>query len=281
MSGLENRLARAAFEQVCPDGIGRRVIGIEQLNRLAAETGTPLNLLEQRCLEAEIMPSRYLRNLGTLGFEGQLKILRSRAAVLGLGGLGGLIAELLARMGVGRLILADGDLFSEDNLNRQVLSSEPNLHKCKAEVAVERVREINAGVDALGVAERLAAPGMAKLLAGADVGIDALDSIASRYDLQAACAEVGVPMVHGAIAGYIGQVMTIFPGDAGLDVLYGEARGQGLESTTGNPAATPALVAALEVAEAIKILTGTGEPLRHGFLFLDTYHNVFEFISIV
>lgn len=281
MSALEERLAGAAFEEVCPDGICRRVIGLEHLALIAEESGAPINLLEQLCIQVEIIPSRYLRNLGTLGYDGQLKLLRSRVAVLGLGGLGGLVTELLARMGVGRLILADGDVFSEDNLNRQVLSSESNLRKRKAEVAEARVRELNAGVDVLGVVQRLAAPQMAKLLAGVDVAIDALDSIQSRYDLQAACAEVGIPMVHGAIAGHVGQVMTIFPGDAGLDTIYGEARGRGLEAATGNPATTPALVAALEVQEAIKILTGRGEPLRHGFLFLDVEHNTYDFISVI
>ncbi len=281
MDDLKDRLAQAAFEEVCPDGICRRVIGLSSLEQLAAESGAPINLLEQRCLEAEIVPSRYLRNLGTLGFEGQLKLLRSFVAVFGLGGLGGLVTELLARMGVGRLILVDGDIFSEDNLNRQVLSSEPNLRRRKADVAEERVRELNSAVDALGVPERLETAGMAKLLAGVDIAIDALDSIQSRYDLQAACAELGVPMVHGAIAGHVGQVMTIFPGDPGLDALYGEARGRGLELATGNPATTPALVAALEVEEAIKILAGTGDPVRNGFLFLDTQHNTYEFISIL
>ncbi len=281
MSSLQEQLAAAAYEEVCPDGICRRVIGLAEVERLASENAAPVNLVEQHCLQAEIIPSRYLRNLGTLGYEGQLRLLRSRVAVIGLGGLGGLITELLARMGIGRLVLADGDVFSEDNLNRQVLSSELTLRKRKAEVAEARVRELNSGVDAIGVAERLATPAMAKLLTGVDVAIDALDSIQSRYDLQAACAEVAVPMVHGAIAGHVGQVMTIFPGDAGLDALYGEARGKGLEAATGNPATTPALVAALEVQEAIKILTGTGEPLRNGFLFLDIEHNVYEFISIV
>ncbi len=281
MDELEKSLDAAAYEEVCPDGICRRVIGLEQIALLALESGAPINLLEQRCLQVEIVPSRYLRNLGTLGYDGQLRLLRSRVAVLGLGGLGGLITELLARMGVGRLILADGDVFSEDNLNRQVLSSEGNLRRRKAEVAEERVRELNAGVDAIGVTEHLTAPAMAKLLAGVDVAIDAMDSIASRYELQAACAEVGVPMVHGAIAGHVGQVMTVLPGDTGLDILYGEARGHGLEAATGNPATTPALVAALEVQEAVKILTGIGEPLRHGFLFLDVEHNTYEFISVL
>ncbi|MHB8780551.1 MAG: HesA/MoeB/ThiF family protein [Candidatus Geothermincolia bacterium] len=273
-----SRIEAAAYEQVCPDGVCRRVISLDNIRELAGGGGHGVNGLEQKALEAGIIPSRYLRNIGTLGLEGQLRLLRSTVAVFGLGGLGGLQSELLARMGVGRLILVDGDVFSEDNLNRQVLSNEKCIGKPKTDAAAARLNEVNSGVGVELIRARVDSDRMFELLEGVDVALDALDSIDSRYDLQEACRRAGKPFVHGAIAGSVGQVMTVLPGDAGLDVLYAGASGGGIETATGNPATTPALVASLQVQEALKLLTGKGDLLRQRFLFIDTENNLYEVI---
>ena len=89
------------------------------------------------------MPERYLRNLGTIGIAGQLALLNARVAVVGAGGLGGLVIELLARQGVGHLTVVDGDCFACHNLNRQILATEHTLGMNKALTAVSRVAEIN------------------------------------------------------------------------------------------------------------------------------------------
>ena len=101
--------------------------------------------------------------------------------------------------------------------------------------------------------------------------VDALDSIPSRLLLQEAADRRGVPLVHGAIAGYFAQVMTVFPGDLGLFRFYRKAPRQrtGIETRLGNPAATPMLCAALQVHEVVKCLLGTGVPLRDRMLVLD------------
>jgi molybdopterin/thiamine biosynthesis adenylyltransferase len=113
---------------------------------------------------------------------------------------------------------------------------------------------------------------MLELLHGASVLVDALDALPTRLALQRAARRLGVPMVHGAIAGYVGQVMTIFPEDAGLYGLYGDEHvpERGIEAQWGNPAATPMMVAAWQVQEVVKLLTGRGEPLRHRLLFMDS-----------
>jgi molybdopterin/thiamine biosynthesis adenylyltransferase len=98
-----------------------------------------------------------------------------------------------------------------------------------------------------------------------------------------ACQELKIPFVHGAIAGYSGQVMTIFPGDKGLPAIYGPDMGKaahGLEILTGNPPATAALIAAWEVQEAVKIITGVGKPIRDRLLFLDFAEGSFEEIPL-
>jgi molybdopterin/thiamine biosynthesis adenylyltransferase len=108
-------------------------------------------------------------------------------------------------------------------------------------------------------------------MASAEVAIDALDNIPSRLLMQDAAGRRGIPLVHGAIAGFYAQVMTILPGDVGLYRFYpkgGSAR-QGIEQVLGNPSATPMLCAALEVHETIKLITGLGTPLRERLMTVD------------
>jgi molybdopterin/thiamine biosynthesis adenylyltransferase len=250
---------------------GTRVVDLEHLDILRAERGLSRREAEIAVLENGIMPRRYLRNTGTVGVEGQLALLRSSAAVIGLGGLGGYICEGLARVGVGRLVVADGDVFCDHNLNRQLLSSEGNLGEPKSSVASKRVSQINRAIEVVCHPYRATRGNLPKLLSDVDVVVDALDRLPSRLVLQEAAAQAGVPMVHGAIAGWMGQVMTILPGDAGLRALYGDGPvpEQGAEVGLGTPPASPMMVAAWQVHEAIKVILGVGELLRSRMLLLD------------
>ena len=114
---------------------GISVITLGKVDALAGQFGLTRREAEIALLELGVLPRRYLRNYGTVGLGGQLILLRSSVAVIGLGGLGGYIVEGLARVGVGRLILVDGDVFCDHNLNRQLFSSEENLGQAKASVA--------------------------------------------------------------------------------------------------------------------------------------------------
>jgi molybdopterin/thiamine biosynthesis adenylyltransferase len=185
-------------------------------------------------------------------------------------------------MGVGRLIVVDGDVFVDHNLNRQVLSAEGDLGLFKAEVARAKVAQINAAVEVIAHPEEATRDNLPRLLDGAEVVVDALDRLPSRLMLQEVAQEMGIPMVHGAIAGYIGQVMTILPGDEGLRALYGEGSipQQGIEVQLGCPAATPMMVAAWQVQEVLKILLGRGQLLRHKMLFMDAEAGTVEVLEI-
>lgn len=273
--------ARAASEEEAgPEGEALRAVPFEAMRELARTAGMSMGEAERAVLSQGLVPRRYLRNIGTLGLEGQLRMLESRVAVFGLGGLGGSIAELLARLGVGGMVLVDGDRFSDDNLNRQALSHTGNLGAWKAEAAAERIAAINPSVIFEVRRQRVGRVEMEQALGGCDVAMDALDSVPSRLELEEACAARGVPLVHGAIAGFAGQVMTIFPGDRGLRAIYPGEMEHGVELATGNPASTPAVVAALEVNEAIKIITGAGEPLRNRLLFIDIENDQFEITNM-
>jgi molybdopterin/thiamine biosynthesis adenylyltransferase len=254
---------------------GCRVLAFEHVVRLAQTLDLPRREIEIAVMELGVLPQRYLRNYGTLGIEGQLVLARSHVAVIGLGGLGGFVVEGLARMGVGRLTLIDGDVFFDHNLNRQLLSSEALLGTPKAHAAADRVREINGAIDVRACAVYASEENLGELLAGVDVVVDALDRLLIRFTLQRTAARLDLPMVHGAIAGTMGQVMTILPGDPGLEALYGEGQmpDQGAEVELGTPAPSPMMVAAWQVHETIKLLVGKGELLRGRMLLMDAYSN--------
>lgn len=259
------------LEEVARPAGDMRLLALADAQALADEFGTSVREVEMAALTARILPARYVRNLGTVGWDGQLRLLQATVAVVGCGGLGGWIIEGLARMGVGHLILVDCDNFEENNLNRQLLCTEETLGRNKALVARERVAQVNGAVQVTAHPVRATAENLPALLAGAEVAVDALDTIPLRLTLQDVVAALGIPLVHGAIAGYVGQATTVFPGDAGLRAIYGVGAvpERGVEAQWGNPAATPMMVAAWQVQEVIKILTGRGEPLRGRLLYLD------------
>lgn len=247
---------------------GRSVVPLAACREAARKYGVTPGEAELAALENGICPSRYERNIGTFGMEGQAALLRSRAAVAGCGGLGGFAAELLARAGVGELALFDGDSFDESNLNRQLLATEDNLGTPKAAAAADRVRAVNGAVRAFPHMVRLTADNAGELLAGCGVVVDALDSNSSRRDVFNACTGLGIPLVHGAIGGFFGQVGVFYPGDRPFWAAE-DAPDSGVERETGNPPFTPALVASLQAAEAIKILAGLEGQLRDILLWFD------------
>jgi molybdopterin/thiamine biosynthesis adenylyltransferase len=112
-----------------------------------------------------------------------------------------------------------------------------------------------------------------------DVAVDALDNISSRLLLNKTAQSLGIPMVHGAIAGFTGQVTTLLPGDHGLEKIYKITAGsdKGIENMLGNPAATPALAAAIQAQEVIKLLTGIVEVYNTSGCYISILNiNLFE-----
>jgi len=237
--------------------------------------------VEAAILELGLCPARYQRNRQTISSAGQLALLRSRVAVIGCGGLGGYVIEELARLGVGRIEAVDPDLFEEHNLNRQLLATIADLGEYKVTAAARRVGEINPAV--MLVPHRLAfgAGNGSELLAGATVVVDALDNITTRFELAAVCRELGIPLVHGAIAGWYGQVTTQLAGDDISGYLSGAGAGaKGVETQLGNPSFTPAVVASLQVAEACKVILGMGEPISGRMLICNLLEMEFEEIRL-
>ncbi|MDI6892171.1 MAG: HesA/MoeB/ThiF family protein [Actinomycetota bacterium] len=254
-----------------PDGSLYDGLPLQAVQKLASAFHLPTREVEGAALENKILPSRYSRNIGTIGFKGQARLLKSKVAVVGLGGLGGTAAELLARLGVGQIIALDAETFEESDLNRQLLATEENMGEEKTISAVKRAAKINSSVEVFPYQIRAGEKEFREILKGADVIIDALDTFSARLVLQKTAKDLKTPLVHGAIAGFVGEVTTIFPEDPGLDLIYGLSHKdeKGAEMSLGAPTATPAIVAALQVQEVVKVLLKIGKPLRNRLLFLD------------
>lgn len=215
-----------------------------------------------------------------LSLEENEKLKEYKVCVIGCGGLGGYVIEMLGRLGIGFITAVDGDEFEASNLNRQLFANEEVLGKSKATTAKERMAIVNSLIHVNAITSRLTSENSEEILTGHDIVVDALDNIESRFVLQEACEKLKIPMVHGAIAGWYGQITTIFPGDNTLQKIYTKKDMKGVEKELGNPSFTPALVASIQVSEVVKLLIGRGELLRNKILFintLDTDYYIAEF----
>lgn len=225
------------------------------------------------------LPSRYQRNYKTISLEDQAKLANSTVAVVGCGGLGGFISEELCRLGVGNLILVDGDWVEESNLNRQLFATERNIGQLKVDAARDRLQAVNSSTKLRLVGDYFTEDKTA-FFEGADVVCDALDSINRRISLEKACHRLGLPLVYGGIAGWFGQVGVSLPGDYSVSRVFRQGE-KGIEKVWGNPAFTPAIVASLIVVEAIKILVGRKVSLRHAWLQVDLLEMEFERFELI
>ena len=258
------------------DTAGREVRILEDASAVdvAVRFGCGVRDVYEAALTAGICPHRYIRNRETISVEEQHRLVKSRVAVVGSGGLGGPVLLLLARMGIGFLVVVDHDRFDETNLNRQALSSGLGLGRPKCEVAARVLENVNPGVMVKTHQIRMDAANAKEILAGVDVIVDALDNVPDRFTIQDTARSLKIPLVHGAVAGFEGQLMTIFPEDTGLALLYGTGDGErhpekSPEALLGVPAVTPSLVATLQAMEVIKVLLNRGRPFRNVMVHVD------------
>lgn len=222
---------------------------------------------------------RYDRN-GLFTEEEMQRLGKAKVCIIGCGGLGGYILEMMARIGIGHITVIDGDVFNVSNLNRQILSTETNIGQSKVNSAKERMAIVNSEINMSYIDEYLNEDNAQRLLEGHDLVMDALDSITTRFLLQEACHALGIPFVHGAIAGWYGQVSVVFPGDKTLDLIYASRQGEGVEKKIGNPSFTPSTIASIQVSEGLKVLLNKGEILRRKLLYVDLLQNEFHIMNL-
>jgi molybdopterin/thiamine biosynthesis adenylyltransferase len=251
-----------------------QVLEDDQAAKTATEWDRTVHEVYKEALRLGILPYRYIRNREAISVEEQLKLAESRVAVVGAGGLGGQVILVLARVGVGHLVVVDHDVFDETNLNRQALCHGESIGRPKPEEAVAIVRSINPGVEVTPHMAKIDDSNAREILGGSDVVVDALDNVSARFALERATKALKIPLVHGAVAGFEGRMMTIFPEDPGLKNLYGSelARVDDTkrpEAILGVPVLTPSFIANLQAMEVVKIVLKRGKIFQNTMLHAD------------
>ena len=280
---LLDMVAAAGRKKQRPDGTPYRSLSFKDQRDLAERCGVGQRQVQLAALRQDIVPEVYARNQKTLSNKDQIKLLKSHVAIIGLGGLGGTVTEILARIGIGHLTLVDGDCFDDSNLNRQLLSSVDVLGKMKADVAEQRVNAINPAVAVRKLTEFLNDDNAAEILSGCDIGVDCLDSITTRFVLERACRQANIPMVSAAIGGTSGQVSVIYPGDPGLMKIYGDpakASNRGIEKTLGTLPFAAIAMASMQCAEVVSIAIGREAGLRNRLLITDLFDHSLDVVEL-
>ena len=227
-----------------------------------------------------MVEERYLRNLPAISGEEQERLESGNVLIVGCGGLGGSVLAYLLRLGVGNITVVDCDRFDETNLNRQLLCTMENLGELKTDAAEKYAALINPHVRLTAVKERLTGSNARELVRGHALAVDALDNIESRRTLASACAAEGVPLVYGAIHGWVVQAAVLHPEhiEAASAVLYPE--GAAL-SDKACLAFAPGICAGVQAAECVKLLLGKSSELDGRLLFMDLLHGDTEYISLI
>ena len=228
------------------------------------------------------MPTRYIgdgyweiasRQMSIVTRSEQQRFKDAKITVIGCGGIGGETIEMLARMGIGELVLVDKDAYDLSNLNRQTLATIADLGLTKSDVAAEKVRLINPYVKVTTFNEHVDQTNIEKVIGDSDIVIDALDNVLTRVIVSRAAKEKGIPYIHGAIHGTLGQITVFLPNsDKTYEEMFNlpsigkelndETIGELKKVTSGGPPVigpTPNLIGCLEAFEAYKAITGVGK----------------------
>ncbi|MBI3037124.1 ThiF family adenylyltransferase [Candidatus Woesearchaeota archaeon] len=207
--------------------------------------------------------SRYNRQELLIGREAQKKLLKSSAAVVGMGALGTVAAEILARAGVGKLVIIDRDVVELTDLQRQLLYDEADVGKPKALAAAEKLVKINSGIKIMAAAADIDYKTIAKLIGTPDVVLDCTDNLETRFLLNEYCLKNKLAWVHAAAIGETAQLMT-FDFRSGSNssnlpcfaCVFGNSAADGTCDTVGVLSSATTMIAAMQATEAIKLLIG-------------------------
>ena len=221
--------------------------------------------------------------LEDIDYEGQLKIRNGRACLIGMGGLGSLIAFKLVAMGIGSLRMIDRDVVSRSDLHRQYLYDVDCLGLPKVEAAAKKLARLNPDVELEPVPASFSTGNAEELITGADVVLDGLDRPEPRYILNRTCNRLKIPYVFGAAIMTYGNVTTILPGQTiCLECFMPGLKDEDLPqcAVVGVHPATLGIVTALQTYEGVRILTGQEPKLVNRLMFVDLSRMKFHSLSI-
>jgi len=210
--------------------------------------------------------------LEEIGYNGQLKLKNAKVCIVGTGGLGNPITTRLAAMGVGTLRIIDRDVIELSNLHRQTMFDEDDVGQVKVEVAAKKLQKLNSDCTIEALAVSVNEYTALEVVQGCDVVIDALDSVNARYALNKACVKYNIPFVTGAAVGVSGQVFTILPKESACYYCMFPSLDEESMPTCSIEGVHPSIlsiVGGLEVAEAVKIITGKKPSLSQRILHID------------
>ena len=231
-------------------------------------------------------PARYYSRqivLKELGEQGQRKLRQSTVAVIGVGGIGTASALYLALAGVGSLILVDQDTIELHNLHRQILFSLEDLRLPKAEVAARKLKTVNPEVNLIQVPDNLREENIKETLEKADLVVDGLDNMRTRYMVNSACYRLRIPYVFGGAIAMEGNVSVFHPPETPcLECVLPAFDDRHLPGcdTRGVLGATAGIVGSIQAMEAIKLLAGIDDSLKGRLLVCDFRQMEFEKIQI-
>ncbi len=226
--------------------------------------------------------NRYQRHLlvPEVGEEGQLKLLDAKVLLLGAGGLGSPAALYLAAAGVGTIGVIDMDVVDESNLQRQVLHNVDRVGDRKVDSAKKTLTALNPDVNVVTYDARLGADNVMEILDGYDVVVDGADNFPSRYLLNDASVKLGIPVVHGSIFRFEGQVTVFDPrnGPTYRDMLPEPPPPEVAPSCAeaGVLGVLPGIVGSVQALEAIKLILGVGDSLRGRLVAFDALEMSFR-----
>jgi molybdopterin/thiamine biosynthesis adenylyltransferase len=213
---------------------------------------------------------RYDRQIMIPGFgvEGQAKLKKAKVFIAGAGGLGSPAAIYLAAAGIGTIRIADHDTVELSNLNRQVLHWEENIGGEKVDSAAAKLKKLNSGIRIETIGDTITEANAAGLIGDADLIVDAMDNLPTRYLLNRTAIAKNIPFFHGAVYGFEGRAMTVIPGkSACLNCLYHGATA--VKTRFPVIGVAPAVIGSIQATEVIKYLTGLGELLTDRLLNYD------------
>ena len=220
---------------------------------------------------------RYARHLSIpeFGMEAQRKLKAASVLCIGAGGLGSPIAMYLAAAGVGRIGMVDCDVVDESNLQRQLLHGTDDVGRAKLDSARDRLRQINPHIEVTGHPVRFSRENAREIVSGYDVVIDGTDNFPTRYLSNDVCVFLKKPNIYGSILRFEGQCTVFAPhlGGPCYRCMSPQPPAPGLVPSCaegGVLGVLPGLIGTMQATEAIKLITGIGEPLLGRLLHVDT-----------
>lgn len=221
---------------------------------------------------------RYARQIPVISPEGQKRLADASVLIAGAGGLGSPVATYLAMAGTGELIIADPDLVSEPDLNRQFLHATSSIGKKKVYSAAETLHAINPDITISAVPEMITQDTISRYAGEVEIIVDATDNFRARFVLNEFAQIHGITLVHGAVEECFGQVTTIIPGKTPcLSCIFPEVVDKDNAAIIG-PAA--GVIGSLQALEVIKWITRTGQLLAGRLLVWDGLSGKTEYLTL-